>query len=95
MTVCAVCGKSAAELPDNIPLVRCANPACRNHICARHGLMYEVNDAQESRLDYYCSRQCWQAVQRRSLPVAQELAIAALFLLLVIPLYLYVVSLFT
>jgi hypothetical protein len=88
---CCFCGRGTRETT----LHKCPNPRCANSICERHGLLYEVADEFAVSHDYYCSRQCRNEVQRRSLPYAKELIFAALVLLVAIPIYLYVVSLFT
>jgi hypothetical protein len=92
---CCVCHKSAAELVPPIKLSRCANPRCRNSVCERHALSYEWVEDEDSQRAAYCSRQCWNEVRQRALPISRELAIAATLIFIVIPLYLYVVSLFT
>lgn len=87
---CSVC--DATE--DTGDLYKCPNPRCRNYVCARHGLLFEVHDDFASTLDYYCSRQCWNQVRQKSLPISKELAIFAIVLLIFIPIWLYMVSLF-
>lgn len=91
---CCTCDRSADQLPNQVTLHKCPNPRCDNWICSRHGLLYEIHDELESRLDYYCSRQCWNEQRKRSLPTSKELVIFAIVLFIALPLYLYVVSIF-
>jgi hypothetical protein len=87
---CVICVATEGGL-----LHKCPNPRCINWICRRHGLLYEIHDEMGSRLDYYCSRQCWNSLRQHALPISKELIFFALVLFVALPLYLLVVSFFT
>lgn len=78
---CHVCASS-----ENI--VKCANPACRNLVCPRHELRYEISDAAGMRMEPFCSRECYIRTVRRHVPAAQELYIALIVIVVAAAVYL-------
>lgn len=85
MAKCVVCG-------DGDRLIKCCNPRCREWVCARHALSFEVTGDIEPELAYFCSRPCYVEVQRRALPDAKALFMAVSALLIVFLLYWLVVT---
>jgi hypothetical protein len=84
---CVVCG---AE--DGGRLIKCRNPRCRAWVCRRHALRFEVTGDIEPELALFCSRACYVEVQRRALPDAKALLIAAVVLLLAFLFYWWLVT---
>lgn len=85
MAACVVCG-------DGERLIKCRNPGCREWICKRHALRFEVTGDIEPELAIFCSRVCYIEVQRRALPDAKALFIAAVFVALAFLLYWWLVT---
>lgn len=85
MAACVVCGNGER-------LIKCRNPGCREWICGRHALRFEVTGDIESELAYFCSRACYVQVQRRALPDAKALFIALSIVLIAFLLYWLVVT---
>lgn len=69
MMQCCVCSSQ-------LELEKCGNPRCRNHVCVRHRVTFELSDETGTTFDYFCSRECWRIVQRRALPLEKEIWIA-------------------
>jgi len=77
---------------DQNPLMPCANPRCRNRICPKHAVSFELSDETGTHLDFYCSRECWSELRLRALPPKRELSIAAIVLLIAFVAYATVVN---
>ncbi len=84
MAECIVCGGGER-------LIKCRNPRCGAWVCARHALRFEVTGDVEPELAHFCSRACYIEVQRRALPDAKVLFIAAVVLALAFLLYWWLV----
>lgn len=71
---CHVC-----EQTDEV--VKCAHPSCRNYICPRHAMRYEISDETGMYVESFCSRACYIQTVRRAMPAQQELLIALIVVL--------------
>ncbi|MDZ4764483.1 MAG: hypothetical protein SGI73_08020 [Chloroflexota bacterium] len=74
MAKCTVCERDQ-------DVTKCANPRCRNWICKRHALRFEVADVDGLALESFCSRACYMQVQRRALPNAEAFLMALIIVL--------------
>lgn len=79
MLKCTFC-----ERTDDV--TRCANPRCRNSVCHRHALRFEVADVDGLALESFCSRDCYAQVQRRALPNAQAILMALIIVVIALAL---------
>ena len=75
--------------------MQCYNPQCRQILCLRHALSFELAEDGETHMEYFCSRRCYIDVQRRALPAARELMIVLIVAAAVIPIYVSIVTYFT
>lgn len=69
-------------------LAKCGYAQCRNYVCPRHGLRYEISDASGMRMEVFCSRACYVRTVRRVMPLQQELLIALIVILIAAMVYL-------
>jgi hypothetical protein len=84
---CVVCDRADE-------LVHCANPRCRNSVCARHVLRFETPGLDGVTVDVFCSRRCHVEVLRRELPVRVEVLIGLIIVLVGLMVYALVVQQF-
>ena len=89
MSLCCVCDGVYA------PMHTCHNPHCGNRVCERHVLRFEIDNTHENAVYPFCSRTCFNAVRKRTLPTSKELLIAFTVLAVAFSLYIAVVLYFT